>query len=75
MKRGGWKCLWRVDFFFISNKRASTFIREMRVGTGGPRLARFQLARSLVYHDLKIVLKSVIPRFSTIFQKILPDLV
>ena len=30
-KRGGWKCAWRVEFFFKINKRDSTFIREMRV--------------------------------------------
>ena len=28
------KCAWRVEFFFKINKRASTFIREMRVGIG-----------------------------------------
>ena len=31
IKRGGWKCVWRVEFFFKTNKRDSTFIREMRV--------------------------------------------
>ena len=30
-KRGGWKCAWRVEFFFKINKRDSMFIREMRV--------------------------------------------
>ena len=28
-KRGGWKCAWRVDFFFKINKRASRFIRDI----------------------------------------------
>ena len=32
-KRGGWKCEWRVDFFFKISKRDFTFIREMRVHT------------------------------------------
>ena len=30
-KHGGWKCAWRVEFFFKINKRDATFIREMRV--------------------------------------------
>ena len=37
--------------------------------TGGPRIARFQSARSPILHDLKIVLNSTIPRFSTIFEQ------
>ena len=37
--------------------------------TGGPRLARFQSAQSPIEHDLKIVLNSTIPRFSTIFEQ------